>query len=192
MFQTEKLTNDRALAREYVRFMQLKFSTEDFDATKLFPSAAVDSVWHHHILDTKAYQTDCLAAFGKMMHHSPHGETDGALLEQRYERTLRIYQNVYGERAPDAYWPREPGVRVYTLNIRLITGRVLTKKVNGHLTVRQLKTRLHKDDGCPSPNNQRLIVKGAQLLDHFSVLDQCLNEDGEPKEIYLMRVMTDC
>jgi len=35
------------------------------------PSAAVDIMWHEHILDTKAYTEFCNDFFGAYLHHKP-------------------------------------------------------------------------------------------------------------------------
>ncbi|OYU43604.1 MAG: hypothetical protein CFE44_17470 [Burkholderiales bacterium PBB4] len=35
------------------------------------PSQVADQAWHEFILHTKAYETWCQAAFGKMLHHTP-------------------------------------------------------------------------------------------------------------------------
>jgi hypothetical protein len=43
---------------EYKRFLRLVFLNRD---EELVPSAAVDSVWQRHLLDTKVYHEDCLA-----------------------------------------------------------------------------------------------------------------------------------
>ena len=39
------------------------------------PTKDVDEMWHLHILDTEAYAMDCLAAFGRFIHHRPYQTT---------------------------------------------------------------------------------------------------------------------
>lgn len=36
------------------------------------PSEEVDEVWHSHIMDTRKYFSDCMSAFGEVIHHSPY------------------------------------------------------------------------------------------------------------------------
>ena len=38
----------------------------------LQPSPAIDEVWHQHILDTRAYATDCDRIFEAFFHHDPY------------------------------------------------------------------------------------------------------------------------
>ncbi len=57
------------------------------------PTRAIDTVWHHHILDTQKYHQDCDALFGRYVHHFPYsgifGGEDAALQEQRHRETAR-------------------------------------------------------------------------------------------------------
>ncbi|MCG9628398.1 hypothetical protein L1D34_26635, partial [Vibrio mediterranei] len=47
---------------------------------KVVPSIEVDEIWHHHILDTRKYFSDCEEVYGEYMHHFPYfgmrGESD--------------------------------------------------------------------------------------------------------------------
>lgn len=41
----------------------------------LSPNEYVDEFWHHHILDTRKYEADCITIFGKFLHHTPSYES---------------------------------------------------------------------------------------------------------------------
>ncbi len=73
---SRKLQRDRGWsdqqAREavlaYRRFLQLRRWHPE---VPLVPNAAIDAVWHAHILDTEAYIQDCELIFGSYLHHVP-------------------------------------------------------------------------------------------------------------------------
>ncbi|WP_367575885.1 glycine-rich domain-containing protein-like [Neisseria leonii] len=58
--------------RQYKNFMYLLFKYHDEATVKLVPSIEVDEIWHHHILDTRAYLNDCMNIYGYFMHHFPY------------------------------------------------------------------------------------------------------------------------
>lgn len=43
----------------------------------MVPSVEVDTFWHYHILDTRRYADDCVAALGYFLHHDPVQGLDG-------------------------------------------------------------------------------------------------------------------
>jgi hypothetical protein len=61
------------------------------DGQSVAPSPTIDTVWHHHILDTRKYIDDCMALFGRYIHHYPYsgvfGEDDAREQHARYERS---------------------------------------------------------------------------------------------------------
>jgi hypothetical protein len=65
---------------------------------EVVPTRLVDSVWHHHILDTEKYMGDCRSLFGGYIHHYPYsglfGIKDAARQQARFERSLAIYENI--------------------------------------------------------------------------------------------------
>ena len=67
-------SNARAASaiEEYKRFLRLVWMHPEM---KLLPSKSVDLVWQRHILDTKAYEEDCLALFGEHLHRI-YGESE--------------------------------------------------------------------------------------------------------------------
>jgi small ubiquitin-related modifier len=54
----------------------LKAVSEDYDATQISPSEAVDEVWHAHILDTRHYRETCTLLCGEFIDHDPDGGSD--------------------------------------------------------------------------------------------------------------------
>ena len=58
----------------YRRYLKLHIL---YPYQSLVPSRFIDTVWHRHILDTKAYQHDCLIVFGEMLHHNPYFGMNG-------------------------------------------------------------------------------------------------------------------
>lgn len=67
----------------------------------IVPTKDIDSFWHQHILDTRAYAEDCQKIFGKFIHHFPYlgmrGEEDAKLLLDCFEETKSIYLELFGE-----------------------------------------------------------------------------------------------
>lgn len=89
---------------EYRKFLALRMVHPQAD---IVPCKIVDEMWHRHILDTRAYASDCQRIFGSFMHHFPYfglrGADDARALELAYERTLQLYRAAFGE-PPDATW----------------------------------------------------------------------------------------
>ena len=61
----------------------------------------MDTVWHYHILDTRAYVSDSDRVFGGYFHHYPYfglrGEEDEKQLEASFQKTKQYYQDLFGE-----------------------------------------------------------------------------------------------
>jgi hypothetical protein len=87
-----------ALDVEYRRFLYLMHA---YPNEAVAPTAAVDTFWHYHILDTMKYAADCEATFGYFVHHYPYMglETDAeAGDEQRGGQRMReLYEQTFGE-----------------------------------------------------------------------------------------------
>lgn len=62
---------DVSLALEQLRLYFLLCWQADADDLAL-PSRIVDFCWHCFILETKTYQSFCIQAFGRFLHHTPH------------------------------------------------------------------------------------------------------------------------
>ncbi|MEI6750731.1 MAG: glycine-rich domain-containing protein-like [Bacteroidota bacterium] len=67
----------------------------------MIPTKAIDIIWHQHILDTRAYITDCDKVFGGYMHHYPYfgmrDEQEAKDLENAFRKTQALYQDAFKE-----------------------------------------------------------------------------------------------
>ncbi len=85
---------------EYKRYLHL---TRHFPYPlhAIVPNKIMDTMWHYHILDTKAYFMDCEKTFGKYLHHFPYfglrGEEDAKNLEASFELTKKHYLATFNE-----------------------------------------------------------------------------------------------
>lgn len=70
----------------YRKFLAL---TARYRDEKICPTGPIDTFWHAHILDTRAYARDCDAVFGELLHHFPYFGMRGPEDEAALERTFR-------------------------------------------------------------------------------------------------------
>jgi hypothetical protein len=70
----------------YRKFLAL---TARYRDEKICPTGPIDTFWHAHILDTRAYARDCGAVFGEFLHHFPYFGMRGPEDEAALERTFR-------------------------------------------------------------------------------------------------------
>lgn len=61
------------------------------------PLLEVDEIWHHHILDTRAYITDCEHIFGYYFHHYPYFGTRGENDKKNLRIAFKLVQDLYKE-----------------------------------------------------------------------------------------------
>ncbi|WP_122388234.1 glycine-rich domain-containing protein, partial [Pseudomonas savastanoi] len=61
------------------------------------PLLEVDEIWHHHILDTRAYITDCEHIFGYYFHHYPYFGTRGEKDKKNLRIAFKLVQDLYKE-----------------------------------------------------------------------------------------------
>ena len=65
------------------------------------PCRDIDLFWHQHILDTRAYASDCERVFGEFIHHFPYlgmrGPDDAENLNSAFEKTKLFYAELFGE-----------------------------------------------------------------------------------------------
>lgn len=84
------------VAEEYRRFLAMHVL---FPNESMVPNLAIDTMWHFHILDTAAYQRDCMAIFGEMLHHYPyfgmHGSEDESQFMSAFDRTKMLYEKTF-------------------------------------------------------------------------------------------------
>lgn len=67
------------------------------------PSQVVDAAWHEFILHTRAYQSWCDAAFGKLLHHTP-----AAVLGRDPKRNDGLRRTWYWACKEESIDPRQP------------------------------------------------------------------------------------
>lgn len=70
----------------YRKFLAL---TARYRDQKICPTGPIDTFWHAHILDTRAYAKDCELVFGEFLHHFPYFGMRGPEDEAALERTFR-------------------------------------------------------------------------------------------------------
>lgn len=67
---------------------------------KICPTGPIDSFWHAHILDTRAYGPDCELVFGQLLHHFPYfgmrGPEDQAALERAFRESVELFMWNFG------------------------------------------------------------------------------------------------
>jgi len=82
---------------EYKRFLHLCLKY----GIGIVPNKIMDTVWHYHILDTRAYSNDCQNVFGHILHHFPYfgmgGEQDAQNLIKEFHTTKDKYFETFGE-----------------------------------------------------------------------------------------------
>ena len=67
----------------------------------MVPTRAIDTMWHQHILDTRAYAKDCDQVFGGFLHHYPYfgmrDAQDAQNLEDAFRKTQAHYLAAFKE-----------------------------------------------------------------------------------------------
>ena len=83
---------------EYKRFLHLNLL---HGKASIVPNKIMDTMWHYHLLDTRAYHRDSDKVFGGYFHHFPYfglrGEQDEKNLINAFENTKKLYQREFGE-----------------------------------------------------------------------------------------------
>ena len=85
---------------EYKRYLTLcrKFPAPHY---AIVPNKVMDTMWHYHILDTRAYCRDSDKLFGGYFHHFPYfglrGDEDEKQLKASFEETKLLYEKTFGE-----------------------------------------------------------------------------------------------
>ena len=92
------------VADEYCGFLYLA-ATAGFEVT---PSEAVDQAWHLHLEWPHYQEVLCGEILGRPLAHRPGtGELDDEeRYRSQYERTLALYEEIFGKPAPADIWPR--------------------------------------------------------------------------------------
>jgi hypothetical protein len=85
---------------EYKRYLHLT-RHYPYPTYSIVPNKIMDTIWHYHILDTKAYHIDCDKVFGHYVHHYPYfglrGEADAKDLHDAFLKTKEYYLQSFGE-----------------------------------------------------------------------------------------------
>jgi hypothetical protein len=76
----------------YIKFLALNAR---YPNQKICPTGPIDTFWHAHIVDTRAYGRDCEFVFGEMLHHYPYfgmrGPEDRADLEDTFQKSVELF-----------------------------------------------------------------------------------------------------
>lgn len=76
----------------YRKFLALNARYPD---QKICPTGPIDTFWHAHILDTRAYARDCEVVFGAYLHHFPYfgmrGPDDEAALQEAFRESVELF-----------------------------------------------------------------------------------------------------
>lgn len=91
-------TEEQALGAEkwYRRFLHIIIAHPDGQHV---PNYTIDTFWHQHILDTRAYAKDCNDVFGHFLHHYPYFGLNGDAKERDdcFVQTNELYMKEFGE-----------------------------------------------------------------------------------------------
>jgi len=73
----------------------------------IVPTKDIDTFWHQHILDTRAYAKDCQKLFGQFLHHYPYfgmrDEQDAQDLLDSFEESKILYLKHFNEQLSTSY-----------------------------------------------------------------------------------------
>ena len=91
-------TAERADAAE-MKYKKWLFIQRKYEDVLQSPGPEVDTVWHFHILDSRAYIRDTARIFGHYLQHYPYfGMTEGMTTAKTvFETTRRLFRAEYGE-----------------------------------------------------------------------------------------------
>ncbi|KAJ3020424.1 hypothetical protein HDV00_002040, partial [Rhizophlyctis rosea] len=109
--RTNPLTPPHLLT-EYKRFLALKLYLQDTDPKLHSPSPQINECWHHHIIDTRAYE-QLQRDIGMTIHHDPDGAEDEGARRNRRRITLAAYEILFKDKPPGDVWDmgEEEGVQ---------------------------------------------------------------------------------
>jgi hypothetical protein len=80
----------------YRRFLEVCVRNPEFPVV---PNGVIDTFWHQHILDTRAYAQDCDMVFGEFVHHYPYFGLNGDAQQRddAFVETNKLYHSLFGE-----------------------------------------------------------------------------------------------
>ncbi|MFN9571292.1 MAG: glycine-rich domain-containing protein [Cyanobacteriota bacterium] len=90
---------------EYIIFFAMHAA---FPELSLPPSRVMDLFWHEHILDTRAYFSDCHHVAGRYLHHLPYfgmrNPEDASLCVDALNSERQLYLRCVGKEPPRDLW----------------------------------------------------------------------------------------
>eukprot|EP00611_Tribonema_gayanum_P022158 TRINITY_DN4396_c0_g5_i1.p1 TRINITY_DN4396_c0_g5~~TRINITY_DN4396_c0_g5_i1.p1 ORF type:complete len:245 (+),score=39.73 TRINITY_DN4396_c0_g5_i1:719-1453(+) len=92
------------LVDEYLRFMELVRAAPP---QSLSPSAAIDDVWHCHVICTRPYAAFCERHFSAFVHYESMLKLGGS---SGYQACLEAYRRRYATAPLPLCWPESPEV----------------------------------------------------------------------------------
>jgi hypothetical protein len=185
--------------QEYGRFLLLKVlekDTLDIKTIRLSPSAAVDEVWHYHMLHPRHYAAMCQEFCGHIIDHDPDTAADSNK-DERDITTHRTYALYFGDAPPVAFWgsvlavkrmreevKEEKDAQSFTITVRKLTGETDSFEVNQKTTVKELNHDI--SERWDTPVDDQRLLHGGQRLDDLKTM-YCYNvKPGESIDL-LMR-----
>lgn len=85
---------------DHVEAQYKQFLQDRLDGIDTEPNRRVMTMWHHHMIDTRAYEKDCMDIFGYFLHCDPYSEyvepPSGPTPEElRYAEEVQRLQSVH-------------------------------------------------------------------------------------------------
>lgn len=95
--QKEKEWTEERVKNAERRYRNFLLMAVTLDNRKIVPTGDIDEIWHGHILDTQAYQEDCLRIAGHFIHHTPSFGADKEPDDDSLLQTCQEYKRLFGE-----------------------------------------------------------------------------------------------
>lgn len=93
-------------AKGIARYMAFLLLIYLYPNKQLVPTQEIDTVWHHHILDTSKYVQDCQTLFGRFVHHFPYAgeqsEADGQNWQAAFLKTQILLAQHFDQPVKDS------------------------------------------------------------------------------------------
>jgi len=196
----------------YLEYMTIKARWMDYRSEMKFStSPEVDELWHTHLLNTESYHELMelireINPMVKFIHHSEkNAEDPDDVKEARRKAAAEAYQETFRK---ECQWFEEEQSATDSdadasdddgelwdyifVDILTHTGRKFDVRINVNRTVGFLKRLIQDKEGIPV-DQQRLIFRGAQLLDSPALKDYNIQRDCvDPPLIHLVLRLRGC